>query len=223
MSLTEQFPSIRLLAIVAITCSWACSGGSGTADEPSADAGAESSADAALECGEQSPNGPCEICPPNSTPTPGSDPQRCTCDEGFAFDASGAQCQPIESDSCPPNSSPSSENGQEGCRCDEGYVVNAAGNACVLPADACPANSSYVEENGQSGCRCDEGYQANAAGNACEALPATCPEGNPKATVNGVVVLCCPANAVGVQLSAGAWSCVCAEGESYEALSNQCL
>lgn len=198
---------------------WACSGGTGDADEVGADAGIQSSPDADQECGEQSPNGPCESCPANSTPIAGSSPLVCACDEGFEFDSSGTQCVAEQADSCPPNSSP---NGQEGCRCDEGYVVNPAGNACVVPADACPANSSYVEENGQGGCRCDEGYLANSAGNACEPAPASCPAGNPKATVNGVIVLCCPANAEAVQFSQGTWSCVCAEGESYQPLSNQC-
>ena len=214
--------SRRGAAILMVVFALGCTGGDGDGDlVVGADAGTEAVADAAPICSEEHPE-LCEECPANSTRIENSDPPACACNEGYAFDESGDLCVVVEQNNCPPHSSPFEENGQSGCRCDEGYVANQAGNACVLPANACPENSSYYQENGQSGCRCDEGYVVNSAGNGCE-LAQECPAGNPKATVNGVVVLCCPADAEGVQLSGGVWSCTCADGESYDAALNQCL
>jgi hypothetical protein len=157
------------------------------------------------------------LCPPNATRVGGTDQAPlCECLPGYVMQ--GTACLPA----CPSHSH-ADATGQQ-CVCDADYFANAQGNACVPGDELCPAHSHYQPQpDGALHCQCDAGYVVDWDKDACVLPGEECPAGHPKMVVNGKLIICCPAEALAVSYSSETGpTCVCPEGQSYDAQANEC-
>lgn len=160
----------------------------------------------------------CEVlCPDQATRVGGADDAPvCECQAGYVLE--DAACSPA----CPDHSH--WDDVRDGCVCDPDYFVNEQRTACVYGDDLCPEHSFYeAAPDGELHCLCDPGYVVNWDRDACVLPGEECPAGRPKMVVNGVVIICCPADAVAVQYSSSTGAtCLCPEGQAYDESANEC-